>query len=106
MEEKIYSRDQGESGQEKIYSRGQDQGESGQGGEPGRTRGGSEGTDQGEAQQYPEGGAGSTRQSSFRSTLTTRGSSAGLDQSKPKMGVPKAAGERGLTSRGYQGSLP
>lgn len=29
----------------------------------------------------------STRQSSIRATFATRGSSAGLDQSKPKMGV-------------------
>ncbi|KAK2891000.1 hypothetical protein Q8A67_013643 [Cirrhinus molitorella] len=48
--------------------------------------------EQGEQQhQYPDGGARSTRQSSVRSTFATRGSSAGLDQSKPKMNVPTAS---------------
>lgn len=83
--------------EEKIDSRGQDQGESGQDGVPGRTRG-KPGEDQRaqsrerrQQQQYPEGGARATRQGSIRSTFATRGSSAGLDQSKPKMNIPTAS---------------
>ncbi len=73
--------------EEKLYSRGQDKGESGQDGGPGRTRGEpgeDQSTEQGEEQQlqYPDGGARSTRQISVRTTFATRGSWSRSEQAK------------------------
>ena len=52
-------------------------------------QGGSEGRVQMQAEKKSiiQRGARSTRQSSIRASFATRGRSAGLDQSKPKMGV-------------------
>lgn len=72
-------------------------------GEPGRIRGhrtGSRGKLTRRA--LSRGGASSKRQSSSRTTLTTRGRSVGLDQSMPKMGVQSADKEG--SQAGCQGS--
>lgn len=97
--------------EEKIYSRGQDKGESGQDGGPGRTRG-DPGEDQ-RAQSREKSNSSSIQMGEpdprgrLASEQLSPPEGADLDQSKPKRNVPTAAvKERGLTSREYQGSSP
>lgn len=93
--------------EEKIYGRGQDQGESGQDGGPGRTRG-----EPGEDQRAQSSSSSiQMGEPEPRGRLASEQLSppegADLDQGKPKMIVPTAeVKERGLTSREYQGSSP
>lgn len=92
--------------EEKIYGRGQDQGESGQDGGPGRTRG-----EPGEDQRAQSSSSIQMGEPEPRGRLASEQLSppegADLDQGKPKMIVPTAeVKERGLTSREYQGSSP